>query len=139
MLSCAALRQAQMMRTMAARAVPRVPLRRPMSTMDKFYKTALKSNISHVTFVVAGAIVFEVIYGYGTEALWEKTNQGVRPFFVAVVTPRFSETRASRRLVQVQGTYRYAEPSSLCAQAEEEDEEEEGEEEEEEEEDDDDE
>ena len=61
----------------AARIAPRQLSRRPMgSLVDSFYKTALKSNISHVTFVVAGAIVFEVMYGYGTEALWDSCNKG---------------------------------------------------------------
>ena len=60
----------------------RTLLRRPASSMiDRFYKTALKSNMSHVTFVVVGAIFFELIYGMGTEALWDNMNKGVRFFF----------------------------------------------------------
>ena len=39
----------------------------------------LKNNTSQVTFVVAGAIVFELIYGSATEALWSAANEGVRP------------------------------------------------------------
>lgn len=67
----------------ALRQAPRVARtsqtqRRKMSSFDNFYKTALKSNMSQITFVVVGAIIFEVIYGSATEALWNNANQGVR-------------------------------------------------------------
>lgn len=49
---------------------------RSASTLDSFYRVALKSNISHVTFVVTGAIVFELMYGKATEMIWDTVNQG---------------------------------------------------------------
>eukprot|EP00635_Sarcinochrysidales_sp_CCMP3193_P003976 CAMPEP_0118892566 /NCGR_PEP_ID=MMETSP1166-20130328/2117_1 /TAXON_ID=1104430 /ORGANISM="Chrysoreinhardia sp, Strain CCMP3193" /LENGTH=95 /DNA_ID=CAMNT_0006831305 /DNA_START=86 /DNA_END=373 /DNA_ORIENTATION=+ len=67
-----------MLFTLARARLPVMVARRRMATsyVDSFYKTALKSNLSHVTFVVAGAIVFEALYGYGTEALWDSMNKG---------------------------------------------------------------
>ena len=69
------------------------PARRPMS-YDAFYKSALKSNMSQVTFVVAGAVIFEVVYGMGTEAMWSRANEGVRRRPPPRSGPRGSPRRA---------------------------------------------
>ncbi|KAJ8613687.1 hypothetical protein CTAYLR_003157 [Chrysophaeum taylorii] len=53
--------------------------RHASSLLDGFYRTALKSNISHVTFVVTGAIIFEVIYGKATDTIWNSVNDGKLP------------------------------------------------------------
>jgi hypothetical protein len=73
------------------------PARRPMS-YDAFYKSALKSNMSQVTFVVAGAVIFEVVYGMGTEAMWSRANEGVRRRPPPPLRPaRVPPTRAAGR------------------------------------------
>ena len=41
-----------------------------------FYDTYLKSNASMVTFIVAGAIVTELMFSKGTDALWSAANGG---------------------------------------------------------------
>mmetsp|Transcript_7949 Transcript_7949/g.32837 ORF Transcript_7949/g.32837 Transcript_7949/m.32837 type:complete len:105 (-) Transcript_7949:313-627(-) len=65
-------------RSAVHRAAPRVfvAARRPMATYDAFYQRFLKSNVSYVTFVVTGAIFFELIYGQATEKLWDVMNEG---------------------------------------------------------------
>ena len=65
-------------RTIARPAVARPAAaagRRPMSYAS-FYDTYLKSNASMVTFIVAGAIVTELMFSKGTDALWSAANGG---------------------------------------------------------------
>ena len=63
-------------RTIARPAVARpTAARRPMSYAS-FYDTYLKSNASMVTFIVAGAIVTELMFSKGTDALWSAANGG---------------------------------------------------------------
>ena len=82
-------------------ALPRVAPRRNSSSMiDGFYRNFLKSNVSHVTFVVTGAIIFELIYGKATEALWDYANAGVRlksVDFVIVLSRRNSRIKSTGR------------------------------------------
>ena len=59
----------------AARAARPAAARRPMSYAS-FYDTYLKSNSSMVTFIVAGAIVTELLFSKGTDALWSAANGG---------------------------------------------------------------
>lgn len=40
------------------------------------YKTCFSSNASYVTYVVVGAIAFEVVYGKATDFVWESVNRG---------------------------------------------------------------
>ena len=37
-----------------------------------------KSNILYITYIVAGCVVIEVVYGSATNAIWEGRNKGVR-------------------------------------------------------------
>lgn len=74
------------------------------SVVDTFYRTALKSNVSHVSFVVTGAIIFELIYGKATEALWDYCNEGVNQAAVSLFLRFFAaETAAPSRLVPIHG------------------------------------
>lgn len=76
------------------------------SAVDTFYRAALKSNVSHVSFVVTGAIIFELIYGKATEAVWDYCNEGVKleNHAIALSFPCFSaETAPPSRLVQIHG------------------------------------
>lgn len=41
-----------------------------------FYDRFLKSNATMVTFIVAGAIVSELCFSKGTDALWSAANAG---------------------------------------------------------------
>mmetsp|Transcript_7821 Transcript_7821/g.20313 ORF Transcript_7821/g.20313 Transcript_7821/m.20313 type:complete len:98 (-) Transcript_7821:301-594(-) len=76
MISLGGLRHLRLASARAAAPRLAVARRQQSSAINTFYKTALKSNVSHVTFVVTGAIIFELIYGKATEALWESMNQG---------------------------------------------------------------
>ena len=70
---------ARAFRGVAARTTSRIArptaARRPMSYAS-FYDTYLKSNASMVTFIVAGAIVTELMFSKGTDALWSAANGG---------------------------------------------------------------
>ena len=58
----------------AARAAR--PAGRRQMSYASFYDTYLKSNASMVTFIVAGAIVTELMFSKGTDALWSAANGG---------------------------------------------------------------
>jgi hypothetical protein len=36
-----------------------------------------KSNIFYLTYIFAGCVVLEAVYGFATNALWESANRGV--------------------------------------------------------------
>ena len=41
-----------------------------------YHKVWRKSNIIYVTYVIAGAMVFEVLFGSTVEGLWKMSNRG---------------------------------------------------------------
>ena len=59
-----------------ARPVARPTAARRQMSYASFYDTYLKSNASMVTFIVAGAIVTELLFSKGTDALWSAANGG---------------------------------------------------------------
>ena len=72
---------ARAFRATAARATPVAARARPVAgrrqmSYASFYDTYLKSNSSMVTFIVAGAIVTELLFSKGTDALWSAANGG---------------------------------------------------------------
>ncbi|ETV95996.1 hypothetical protein H310_10651 [Aphanomyces invadans] len=43
---------------------------------DALYNTLMVSNVTYVSAVVAGAVVFEVVYGKVTNSIWDSLNYG---------------------------------------------------------------
>eukprot|EP00936_MAST-01D_sp_MAST-1D-sp1_P000593 g593.t1 len=60
----------------AARRAPQVALVPSRGLNDTAYQTFFKSNVRYVTFIVAGAVALEVVYGSATDMLWESMNRG---------------------------------------------------------------
>ena len=50
------------------------------SAFQPFYKTVFKNNFTYVTYIVVGAIAFEIVYGKFGDFVWETSNQGVRSY-----------------------------------------------------------
>ena len=61
----------------AARRAPQMALVPSRGLNDTAYQTFFKSNVRYVTFIVAGAVALEVVYGSATDMLWESMNRGV--------------------------------------------------------------
>ena len=77
MLAARAFRQAAARApTAAARAARPGAGRSRQMSYASFYDTYIKSNSSMVTFIVAGAIVTELLFSKGTDALWSAANGG---------------------------------------------------------------
>ncbi|CAK4080900.1 unnamed protein product [Aphanomyces euteiches] len=44
--------------------------------LEVIYQTFMRNNVVYVSTVVAGALVFEVVYGNVTNSIWESLNYG---------------------------------------------------------------
>eukprot|EP00638_Chattonella_subsalsa_P006208 CAMPEP_0117755682 /NCGR_PEP_ID=MMETSP0947-20121206/13597_1 /TAXON_ID=44440 /ORGANISM="Chattonella subsalsa, Strain CCMP2191" /LENGTH=66 /DNA_ID=CAMNT_0005575063 /DNA_START=179 /DNA_END=382 /DNA_ORIENTATION=+ len=40
------------------------------------YNTVWKSNITYITYILAGCVALEVVYGKTTDFIWETANKG---------------------------------------------------------------
>ncbi|CAM9366397.1 unnamed protein product [Heterosigma akashiwo] len=40
------------------------------------YNTVWKSNITYITYILAGCVALETVYGGATEFVWEQANKG---------------------------------------------------------------
>ena len=49
---------------------------REASGFQSLYNVFFRTNSAYVTYVVVGAIAFEVVYGKVTDFVWEQSNRG---------------------------------------------------------------
>ena len=50
---------------------------------QQLYKSVWrKSNIMYITYIVAGCVVIEIVYGGITNRIWESKNSGVRLYYM---------------------------------------------------------
>lgn len=50
---------------------------RQNSVLRSLYRTVFKRNITYVTYIFAGAVVLEAVYGTVFDGLWRSINKGV--------------------------------------------------------------
>ena len=78
-----------------ARRAPQMAIAQSRGLNDTAYQTFFKSNVRYVTFIVAGAVALEVVYGSVTDMVWENINRGVRMPPHAPAPPRVPAPRAA--------------------------------------------
>jgi hypothetical protein len=59
-----------------------------------------KSNVFYVTYIAAGCVILEVIYGSATNFLWESANRGVSHHFIVYIL--FRETKSYHFLLIIE-------------------------------------
>ena len=73
-----AVRRAAVSAASVAPAPARAYSRRPQNLAETTYHLLFKRNFTYYTFVVAGAIILESMYGWVGDSLWASLNEGVR-------------------------------------------------------------
>ena len=66
---------------MAASSRVAQPVRKA-SQLKQLYPSIMDSNMKYLTFVVAGAIAIEFVYGFTADAIWDSANAGKLPTHV---------------------------------------------------------
>jgi Ubiquinol-cytochrome C reductase, UQCRX/QCR9 like len=73
------------LRLIARRPVQQLVGRRNMSVYTGLYNSVWrKSNMLYITYIVAGCVVLEGVYGFATDAIWETVNRGVSCDFLFI-------------------------------------------------------
>mmetsp|Transcript_9252 Transcript_9252/g.21856 ORF Transcript_9252/g.21856 Transcript_9252/m.21856 type:complete len:106 (+) Transcript_9252:38-355(+) len=70
------MRQAARPAMASARPAIRPTVARPMSGLKALYPMFMDSNMKYLTFVFAGAIAVEFVYGNVANMMWENANAG---------------------------------------------------------------
>lgn len=84
--AASAVRRAAVSAASAAPAPARAYSRRPQNLAETTYHLLFKRNFTYYTFVVAGAIILESVYGWVGDSLWASLNEGVREAHVKLVS-----------------------------------------------------